>query len=55
MKRPDLRRLGIPDLFLLWSDTLAELRQRGAVRSGNNPVAGALWLRFDAVVVCCVV
>jgi hypothetical protein len=34
-----LDRLTVPELFALWSETLAELARRGAIRSANSPVA----------------
>jgi hypothetical protein len=39
VNQTQLKKLSIPELFQLWSNTLTELRNRGAIRSANNPIA----------------
>ncbi|MBF6145480.1 MULTISPECIES: DUF6998 domain-containing protein [Nocardia] len=34
----DLAKLTVPDLLRLWADSMAELRSRDLIRTGNNPV-----------------
>lgn len=35
----DLKPLSTPELMELWAATMSELKDRGVVRSGNNPIA----------------
>lgn len=38
MPHPDLARLSVRELLALWASTLRELRDRGVVRTFNNPI-----------------